>query len=337
MVREYIVQNVLYWVEEYHIDGFRFDLVGLLDIRTINEIVERVHAIKPEVLFYGEGWAMPTDVTKAGTKMATQKNSYLTPRFAYFNDTMRNLLRGRNSDTSEKGYVNGGPGRADCLKSNLMGIPYWACSPAQVVNYASCHDDLTLYDKLKVADPMADRETLLRYYRLTAGIVFAAAGIPFIQAGEELVRRKVNADGTLNSNSYDAGDGINAISWDCLQDADCREMRDYYKGLIAFRKNHPALRMDDIREVRDRITFYDIQKGEEIICLIDCKGVDGESAEQLCMIFNPEQEEKQVFLPKGNWEIHVSGDKAGTEKLEEADSSVIVPPISCMYLIQRLE
>lgn len=335
MVREYIVQNVLYWVDEYHIDGFRFDLVGLLDIRTINEIVERVHTIRPEVLFYGEGWTMPTNVTKAGIKMATQKNSYLTPRFAYFNDTMRNLLRGRNSDTNERGYVNGGTGRADCLKSNLIGIPYWACSPGQVVNYVSCHDDLTLFDKLQVAEPKADRTTLLQYNRLAAGIVFAAAGIPFLQAGEELLRRKVNADGTVNSNSYDAGDSINAISWDCLQDPDCRKMRDYYKGLIAFRKNHPVLRLEDIRDIRDRITFYDIQQGEETICLIDCKGVAGESARKLCMIFNPEREKKEVFLPKGNWEIHVSDDKAGTENLGEADGRVTVLPVSCMILVQR--
>lgn len=335
MIREYIVQNVLYWVEEYHIDGFRFDLVGLLDIETINEIVKRVHTIRPEVLFYGEGWSMPTKLTKDGVKLATQKNSYRTPQFAYFNDTIRNLLRGRNSDTKEKGYANGGTGRTDCLKSNLMGIPYWAESPAQVVNYASCHDDLTLYDKFKAAEPAADRETLLRYNRLAAGVVFAAAGIPFIQAGEELVRRKVNADGTLNSNSYDAGDVLNAISWDCLQDTDCRQMRDYYKGLIAFRRSHPALCMEDIKEIRERITFYDIQKGEETIYLIDCRGINGESAEELCIIFNPEQEEKEVFLPKGKWEIHVSDNNAGTQSLKEAEKSVKVSPISCMFLVRN--
>ncbi|MBD5554596.1 MAG: type I pullulanase [Roseburia sp.] len=336
MVREYIVQNILYWVEEYHMDGFRFDLVGLLDIVTVNEIIERVHEVRPEVLFYGEGWAMPTNVTKE-VKMATQKNSHLTPGFAYFNDTIRNLLRGRNSDTNEKGYVNGRTGMADSLKSNLMGIPYWVSSPLQVVNYASCHDDLTLYDKLKEAEPEADRAGLLRSNRLAAGIVFAAAGIPFIQAGEELVRRKVNADGTMNSNSYNAGDSINAISWECLQNADCREMRDYYKGLIAFRKEHPSLRMGDIEEIRDRFTFYDIPKGEETVCLINCEGINGESAAQLCMIFNPEQAEKEIFLPDGRWEIHVSAGKAGTECIEEVKGSVTVSPVSCMFLVKKQE
>lgn len=335
MVRKYIVQNVLYWAEEYHIDGFRFDLVGLLDVDTINEIVKRVHAVKPEVLFYGEGWAMPTKLTKDGIRLAIQKHSCLTPDFAYFNDTMRNLLRGRNTDHKEKGYANGGTGRADCLKNNLMGIPYWTDTPAQVVQYASCHDDLTLYDKFKAAEPETDRETLLRYYKLAAGVIFAAAGIPFMQAGDELVRRKVNADGTLNSNSYNAGDEINAISWNCLQSADCREMREYYKGLIAFRKEHPALRLGDIREIRERITFYDIPKGEEIIYLVDCHGVDGESAAQLCLIFNPEKEEKEVCLPEGKWEIHVSDHKAGTENLGEAYGKIKVPMVSCMFLIQR--
>lgn len=335
MVRQYIVQNVLYWAEEYHIDGFRFDLVGLLDIETINEIVKRVHAVRPEVLFYGEGWSMPTKLTKKRIKLATQKNSYLTPEFAYFNDTMRNLLRGRNSDIKEKGYANGGTGRADCLKSNLMGMPYWSSSPSQVVNYASCHDDLTLYDKFQAAEPTADRDTLLRYNKLAAGVVFAAAGIPFIQAGEELVRRKVNEDGTLNSNSYDAGDGINAISWDCLQDTECREMRDYYKGLISFRKKHPALCLGDIKEIRSRVSFADIQKGEETIYFIDCKGVNGETIEELCLIFNPEKEEKEVYLPEGKWEIHVSSNKAGIENLGEVKEKVKISPISCMFLVRR--
>lgn len=335
MVREYIVQNVLFWAEEYHIDGFRFDLVGLIDIETINEIVKRVHAIRPEVIFYGEGWAMPTKLTKEGIKLATQKNSHLTTKFAYFNDTIRNLLRGRNSDETEKGYANGGKGRADSLKSNLIGAPYWVSSPAQVVNYASCHDDLTLYDKFAAAEPAADREMLIRYNRLTAGIVFAAAGIPFIQAGEEMIRRKVNADGTLNSNSYDSGDTINAISWDGLQDKACREMRDYYKKLIAFRKEHPVLRLEDIREIRDRVTFYDIQKGEGVIYLMDCKGVDGETASELCLIFNPDQKEKTVHLPEGNWKICVSGSVTDTEFTGECNQGVKVSPISCMFLERR--
>ena len=203
------------------------------------------------------------------------------------------------------------------------------------MNYASCHDDLTLYDKLHAAEPKVDRATLLRYNRLAAGIVFAAAGIPFIQAGEELVRRKVNADGTLNSNSYDAGDEINAISWNCLQNADCREMRDYYKGLIAFRKNHPVLRLGDIGEIRERYTFYDIQGGEEIILLIDCAGVDGESARQLCMIFNPDLEQKEIPLPAGNWEIHVSDHRAGMECIDKTDGSVTAAPVSCMFLVRN--
>lgn len=335
MVRKYIVQNVLYWAEEYHIDGFRFDLAGLIDIETINEIVERVHAVKPWILFYGEGWSMPTKVTKDGIKLATQMNSYLTPQFAYFNDTIRNLLRGRNFDLTEKGYVNGGKGRYDCLKSNLMGIPYWADSPAQVVNYVSCHDDLTLYDKLQSAEPTVDKETLLRYYRLAAAVVFAAAGVPFIQAGEEFLRRKLNADGTPNSNSYNAGDAVNEISWDCLQDADCCEMRDYYKGLIAFRKKHPVLCLGDSKEIRKRFSFTDVQKGEGTVTFIDCKGIEGESCKEICLIFNPEKEEKEIALPKGKWEIYVSDNKAGTEILEEGDEKVIVSPISCMFLAQE--
>lgn len=335
MVRRYIVENVLYWATEYHIDGFRFDLVGLLDVETINEIVKRVHEIRPDVIFYGEGWTMGTQVTKEKVALATQNNSHMTEGFAYFSDTMRNLLRGKNTNLEQKGYVNGAALLADSLKYNLQGSPYWAVSPAQVVNYVSCHDDLTLYDKFLSAEPEAERQMLIRYCRLAASIVFASEGIPFLLAGEELLRTKVNEDGTLNSNSYNAGDSMNKISWDCMLDEECRQLKEYYKGLIAFRKEHPVLRLTDANEIRARFSFADVQEGEMVACRVDCSGVPGEKVKALYLIFNPDKKAREFSLPEGKWEIHVKDRVAGILKICEVEDKVVVPEVGSTFLVQR--
>ena len=191
MIHKYIVESVLYLAQEYHIDGFRFDLVGLLDVDTVCDIVKRVHEVRPDVIFYGEGWTLPTVLTKEVT-LATQIHSNETPGFAYFSDDIRNLVRGSNFKVEEKGYVYGQKGLVKELQQSMMGMPSWAVAPNQVVNYASCHDDHTLYDKLQEGDPEADRDKLIRYNKLAAAIVFAAEGIPFIHAGEELLREKLN-------------------------------------------------------------------------------------------------------------------------------------------------
>lgn len=333
MVRNYIVSNVLYWMVEYHIDGFRFDLAGLLDTDTINAIVERVRAVNPNVLLYGEGWDMPTKPTKSGVTLATQMNSWRTPGFAFFNDTIRNLLRGRNSVSEERGLANGAQIPGDALKSCLMGLPYWAGSPTQVVNYVSCHDDMTLYDKLSVADPSASSAELIRSCRFAAAVVFAAAGIPFFPAGEEFLRRKLNPDGTINADSYNAGDCVNAIQWKCLEDRECRNTRDYYKGLIAFRKAHPALRLSTVSEVRKRFRFQDVQGGGGVVLFIDGSDIPEES--DLYLIFNPDRESMAVRLPDVVWEICVTGEIAGTEGIGAVQDLVTVQPVSCCFLVKR--
>lgn len=335
MVRRYIVDNVLYWATEYHIDGFRFDLVGLLDVETINEIVRCVHAVRPDIIFYGEGWSMETQVTKKNVALATQNNSHMTKGFAYFSDTIRNLLRGKNGNLAQKGYVNGAASLADALKNNLQGSPYWAVSPTQVVNYVSCHDDLTLYDKFRAAEPEADRELLIRYCKLAASIVFASEGIPFLLAGEELLRTKVNEDGTLNSNTYNAGDRINAICWDCLRKEEYRQVKEYYRGLISFRKAHPVLRLTELNEICGRFSFVDVWEGDMVACKVDCNGVEGEDVKAIFLVFNPEKRGREISLPEGEWEIHVTDTVAGVSPIGEAKEKIVVPEVSSMFLVQR--
>ncbi|MDE7262571.1 MAG: type I pullulanase, partial [Oscillospiraceae bacterium] len=213
MVRKYIVDSVCYWADEYHIDGFRFDLVGLLDTGTINEIVTEVHKNHPDVIFYGEGWTLSTDLTKDGYTLATQPNSQLTPGFAYFNDTIRDGLKGSVFDDTDRGYASGKAGMEEALARCFLGADTWCSTPAQTINYASCHDNLTLFDHLQTARPEAGVEDLVRMNNLAAAVYMMSEGVPFLQAGEEMLRTKVNSDGSFTSNSYNASDDFNTLKW----------------------------------------------------------------------------------------------------------------------------
>lgn len=329
MVRKLIIDNLLYWAGEYHIDGFRFDLVGLMDLETVILLEKKLHAIRPDILLYGEGWTMNTHFTKE-VLPATQNYAFATQGFAYFSDTMRNLLRGNNFILTRKGYVNGAVGMTDALKSNLMAAPHWAPSPKSVVNYVSCHDDLTLYDKYASNDKEADRETLIAQCRLAAAIVFASQGIPFLSAGEELLRRKLNPDGTMNSNTYNCDDAINAIDWGSLSDTQCRAQRDYYRALIAFRKAHPVFSLTDRDEILKRFSFRDLWDSEAIVVTVDCRGLKGENAERLCLIFNPDRQEREVLLEKGSWDTVMS--TVYTEDGAGLSGEIKVPPVSAVFL-----
>ena len=191
MVKKYIVDSVLYWATEYHIDGFRFDLVGLIDTETINEVMEAVHAVRPDVVFYGEGWTMNTTLTKKGYSMTTQTNSTQVPGFAFFSDTIRDGLKGSVFNTSERGYASGASKLEDAIEECFLGLAgTWCTTPAQSVNYASCHDNNTLYDRLQLSNPDATREDLIKMNNLSAAVYMTAQGIPFMQAGEEMLRTK---------------------------------------------------------------------------------------------------------------------------------------------------
>lgn len=334
MVHNYIVQSVLYWMEEYHIDGFRFDLVGLLDIDVINELVSKVKSIRKDVIFYGEGWDMATNMTKEGYKRAIQMNAQLTPDFAYFNDSIRDILKGNYSKEVELGYVNGAKGRVEALKANIMGLPYWSPAPAQTVQYTSCHDDYGIFDRLRVACPNTDINTIAKYNCLAAAVVLLSEGVPFIHAGEEMLRTKQDQEGKFISNSYNASDHVNSIKWNDLNDALHAKVREYYKGLIAFRKEHPALRLQTAEEVRNVFKFIGNLEGEVIAYEIHLKAVKKEEAEQILVIFNPEKKEVTVPLPEGKWNVYIKGDTAGTKVMETIEKEAMVSAISTMVFVQ---
>ena len=190
MVRKYIVDSVNYWADAYHIDGFRFDLMGLLDTETMNEIVRTVHSRHPNVIFYGEGWQMETQTVRPGVELAVQSNSPKMPGVSFFSDTIRDLLRGSIFDSHAPGFVSGAVCDKNALNACFMGMPGWAARPEQCVNYVSCHDNNTLIDRLALACPEADRETLIRQSRLAAAFIMLSQGVPFFQAGEEMLRTK---------------------------------------------------------------------------------------------------------------------------------------------------
>lgn len=348
MVKKYIVDSVNYWADEYHIDGFRFDLVGLLDTETINEVVDTVHKKHPNVVFYGEGWTLPTEVSKDGYTMATQANASKTPLFAYFSDGIRDLLKGGNNET-DLGFVSGLTGQEEPMADCFRALAGWSSTPTQIVNYASCHDNYTLKDKLDAtAGKTNSPEDVIKMNNLAAAIYLTAQGIPLIHAGEEILREKKDADGNIDHNSYKSPDSINSIKWSNLNKEEYQQTRDYYKGLIAFRKNHAALRLTTAEAVEQNVKYHWITN-EVIMFVINGKEqIAGEVSDGIVIIFNATSAEKEVDLyrktnennsmygiAEGTWNICVNAEKAGTEILESiTDGKVKVAPISAMILVK---
>ena len=327
MVRKFIVDSVLYWVREYHIDGFRFDLVGLIDVDTMNEIRAEVNKIDPSIIIYGEGWSMNTDVTKPGVVLATQPNSAKTEGIAYFSDNIRDAIKGSVFDAKDKGYVNGSNSRIEEIKNGIFANPTWAKNPQQVVNYTSCHDNLTLWDKIASSNPEDSVEMRIKQNNLAAAIVFTSQGIPFMHAGEEILRTKLNADGSFNGNSYAASSDLNSLKWDDLNEESHKQVHDYYKGLIQLRKSREALRMTTAEEAAERIEILEVTDSGIITYLID-----GSRPNAMLVAYNPTRESTDVALPEGVWDILVNDVKAGDTYIDTVSDTAQVAAISCMVL-----
>ena len=331
MVRKYIVDSVLYWATEYHMDGFRFDLAGLLDVQTIREIMAAVHAVRPDVLFYGEGWHMQTQLTKREIPLATQSNALLLPGFGFFNDSARDALKGTVFDNEAPGYVSGAPGLEGEVREAFFGLNKWCNDPAQSVNYVSCHDNMALIDRLTLSAPHANAEELRRMNCLAAAITILSQGMPLMQAGEEFLRSKPLPGGGYDENSYKSPDRVNSIKWNTLHKKEYRRVRDYYRGLIAFRQNHSALRRAGQHEVMGNMLSVD-QIQPNVVSFYVRGGCPGESAKAIFLVFNPNPEAVTVSLPKGVWNICIQGDTAGIKSLGTAQETMTVAPISTTVL-----
>ena len=355
MVRKYIVDSVLYWAEEYHIDGFRWDLVGLIDYETINAVMAAVHEVNPNIIFYGEGWEMCSWTTKEGyvNKMTIQPNddkvNTEAGTFAFFNDTIRNVIHGGVFTASDKGFVYGNmnAGTKQTVIEGYMGNSTWGSNggsvdtPLQTINYASCHDNYTLFDNLTIDARDYDDCTVeeipefaYSMNQLAAAYYITAQGVPFIHAGEEMLRSKPDAqqESGFNHNSYASGDEINSIKWSALKGGLEALAHDYYQGLIAFRAAHPAMRMTTEAEIQAAMSVIPTDSNN-VVALLN-KGGNGEDA-QIISIFNAFDWYSTVELPEGIWDVYVDDKNAGTEVLYSVEESVDVAGTSAMILVKH--
>ena len=361
MVSKYIVDSVLYWCEEYHIDGFRWDLVGLIDYETINAVMEAVHEVNPDIIFYGEGWEMCSWTTKDegvyasdpySKKMTIQNNDQMVygPAgvFSFFNDTIRNVIHGGVFTATDKGFVAGNMNAAtkQTVIDGYMANSVWGSAnervdtPWQTINYASCHDNYTLFDNLTVdAMDMTGKSAAevagmaAEMNKLAAAYYITAQGVPFIHAGEEMLRSKPDAsmENGFNHNSYSAGDAINSFKWGDLQNELNADAYAYYKGLIALRKAYPALSMDVAIEIRESMSVIETGNDKVVAILNNGGSVD---ENRIISIFNADSVANTVTLPEGQWNVCVNKDKAGTEVLATVSGTVEVEATSAMILVK---
>ena len=272
LMREFMIGSVKYWIDEYHIDGFRFDLMGVHDIETMNAIREAVNNIDPTIFIYGEGWsagqcALPTE------QLGVKANVLRMPGIAAFSDEIRDALRGPFSDDTKPGWL-GAPlvdvkKQEASLKFGIVGaishpqidmsdVNYsdksWATEPTQMISYVSCHDDMCLTDRLRASIPNLTTDELIRLDLLAQTAVFTSQGVPFMLAGEEMLRTKKGVH-----NSFESPDSINKIDWQNLQRYP--QVFEYYKNLIQLRKHHPAFRLGSADLVRKHLEFLDTPDG----------------------------------------------------------------------------
>ena len=319
MVRKMMIDSLVYWATEYHIDGFRFDLMGLHDLETMKQIRKALDKIDRSILLYGEGWTGgDSPLTWEQRAMKTQVGQL--PRIAAFNDTLRDAIKGSVSEHKKGGYIQGVPDHEERLKIGIVAsvrhpqIKYpegdlwhgpWARQPHHCVSYDSCHDNHTLWDKLQITTEGLKDADRLAMNRLAAVIVLTSQGISFLHAGEEMARTKKG-----HENSYNLSDAINAISWS--RKVKYADLVAYYRGLIALRKAYPAFRMKSAEAIRRRLSFLSMPVTGMVGYRI--KGTDNHD-EQVIVILNPTVEKQNVSLPESGWKVLVDDQRAGTQCL----------------------
>lgn len=342
MVQKLIVDSLIYWAKEYHIDGFRFDLMGVLDIDTMNVIAERLKEIRPDIYLYGEGWnGGPSSL--AEEKRAFKASAKKMPGIGMFNDDIRDTIKGSVFYDEHLGFVNGGTHLENALRYGITGavahpqVDYdaygskpWAKEPGQSINYVSCHDNYTLWDKLSVSCPEASEEKKKAMNRLCAAIVFTSQGVPFIQAGEEFLRSKPLPEKKgFAENSYNMPDAVNSIKWDNIHEYP--DMIAYYKGLMALRKAHPVFRMQSEAEMTQNLCFLSDTPENVVAYLLKGKGAD-DTPENILVIFNGNDEEILYNLPEGKWKILVDDKTAGADGKKNISEKADVEPLSALVL-----
>lgn len=329
MMRKFMVDSVTYWAKEYNLDGFRFDLMGIHDYETMNEIRKAVNQIDPSIILHGEGWDLNTPL--AAELKANQKNAEKMKGIAHFNDNIRDGLKGSVFEEKENGFVNGKQNMEDRIKKGITaGIDYDTNSstyqdPEQVLTYVEAHDNHTLWDKLELTNPGESEEVRKQMHKLSSSILLTSQGIPFLHAGQEFMRTKYG-----DHNSYKSSDSINQMDW--LRRAAYNNEVDYMKGLIDLRKKYPAFRMTSTEQIKKHISFIDAPKNV-VAYSIDGKG-NGNKNEYFMVAHNANRESVEITLPsKGPWQVLVDGKQAGSKTLYVVQNNKIkVPALSSFVL-----
>ncbi|PEO74923.1 type I pullulanase [Bacillus wiedmannii] len=329
MMRKFMVDSVTYWAKEYNLDGFRFDLMGIHDYETMNEIRKAVSQIDPSIILHGEGWDLNTPL--AAELKANQKNAEKMKGIAHFNDNIRDGLKGSVFEEKENGFVNGKENMEDRIKKGITaGIDYDINSstyqdPEQVLTYVEAHDNHTLWDKLELTNPSDSEEVRKQMHKLSSSILLTSQGIPFLHAGQEFMRTKYG-----DHNSYKSPDSINQMDW--LRRATFNNEVDYMKGLIELRKKYPAFRMTSAEQIKKYITFIDVPKNV-VAYTIDEKR-SGNKSEYFMVAHNANREDIDITLPsKGPWKVLVDGKQAGKKTLYVVhDNKIKVPALSSLVL-----
>lgn len=307
MMRKFMLESLKYWVKEYHIDGFRFDLMGVHDIATMNIISDELHKIKPGILLYGEGWTAGASPLPDSSR-ALKKNAYRLHNIAVFSDDIRDGIKGSVFDIKDRGFASGKPGMEESVKFgitaatnhpqvNLEKVNYskaaYAKAPWNVITYCECHDNNTLWDKLSLSCPTASAEDLVKMHQLALTIVLTSQGIPFLHAGTEFLRSKKGVE-----NSFNAGDSINQIDWKLkYENASTYQL---VQQLIQLRKAHPAFRITSSDEIKKYIQFDESCPAGTVVYTINGSAVQ-DKWKKIFVAFNGSSEEQQVRLPAGKW------------------------------------
>lgn len=341
-MHDFIVNSVKYWAEEYHIDGFRFDLMAIHDTETMNDVAATLKGINPSAFVYGEGWTAG-DSPLAPERRALKENVSKMNGIAVFSDDIRDAVKGHYSRAEDRGFATGKPGLEETVKIGIVAstahpqVDYskganskfaYATSPEMIVNYVSCHDDLTLTDKLRKSMPEASDDDRLAAARLAQTIVFTSQGTPFMFAGEEVFRDKKGVH-----NSYKSPDSINAIDWHNKKIY--ADQFSYYKNLITLRKSHPAFRMTSAEQIARHLKFDDIDtaKTPNLISYTLLDHANGDIWKEIKVVFNGADYPQTVNIRKGNWTVIARDGQIDADGLGKTKGGkMTVPKFSALIL-----
>ena len=346
MVRKYIIDSVVYWAKEYHVDGFRFDLMGILDMETMKQLRAELDKIDPSILLYGEGWTGGSSTLDESLR-AVKSQTHMMPGVGAFSDDIRDGARGNISYAPGTGFISGATGYESKIKATVVGATYntninywesgtsaWAGSPTQTINYVSCHDNHTLWDKICSSAGSESLANRIKMNKLAAGMIYTSQGVPFMLSGEEILRTKPAVGGGFDHNSYRSPDSTNSVKWDVLNDPTYRDVHDYYQGLIEFRNAHASLRMTTTSEIQNNLSFLNTGSANTVGFVISNKP-NGEVSDKVCVIYNANKYAVTVSVPYGTWNVCIKNGKAGTEAIMTfTGSEITVDAISCLAMVQ---